>query len=113
MVDKCEDCPKTELVNFMADAKEIHKDLDHQLDGKVSWSIFIPILILMVGFLGSISSLQISTMKDISKQQVVTMEKMGAVQEKISDAMTQLAAQVAQHDKKIAVHEEKIRGLGK
>jgi hypothetical protein len=67
----------------------------------------------MVGFLGSISSLQISTMKDISKQQVVTMEKMGAVQEKISDAMTQLAAQVAQHDKKIAVHEEKIRGLGK
>jgi hypothetical protein len=38
---------------------------------------------------------------------------MGAVQEKISDAMTQLAAQVAQHDKKIAVHEEKIRELDK
>jgi len=113
VTERCEDCPKNEVRNFMEQAHDTHEQLFTLVRDRVPWAIFLPIIVLLVTFLGGLSMMQIESVKESAKQQVETLNRINVSQEKISCALQGVMDRISENDKRISITEQEIRHLNR
>lgn len=111
MTDRCEDCPKYEVIRLLDEKERIHNDLYGLIRQKVSSRTFWVVITLVVGFIGSVSAFQISTVKDVANRHINILDRINHSQNQITDAMERITERVAENDKRLAITEHEVRNL--